>query len=109
MKVKTQAPKPVEEDPAVKAQRLAAEKAAQDAADSSISNTLERKTRLKARVYGTPARVFGVASGPGAGAGGSAYAGSASTASPGSATGADGRAYSFTGFNAGSIWKGGMF
>lgn len=59
MKVKAQAPKPVEEDPATKAQRLAAEKAAQDAADSSISNTLERKTRLKARVYGTPAGASG--------------------------------------------------
>lgn len=102
MKVKTPQPKPVEEDPAVKAQRLAAEKAATDQNNQAVGDILERKTRLKARV-------FGVASGPGAGAGGSAYAGSASTAPTGSAMGADGRAYSFTGFNAGSIWKGGMF
>jgi len=99
MKVKAPSVKPVEEDPAVKAQRLAAEKAATDANNAAVGDVLERKTRLKARVFGQA---------PGAGAsastGSSSFAGAASTAL--SSAGAGGTP---AGLNLGYIWKGGMF
>jgi len=100
MKVKAPSSKPVEEDPAVKAQRLAAEKAATDANNAAVGDVLERKTRLKARVFG---QAPGAAAGSTGSSGGGSYAGSASTASGSSS------AVNPANINLGYIWKGGMF
>jgi hypothetical protein len=52
MKVKTPKPKEVVEDPAVIAQRQAAEKAAEEAATNAVASRLAKKTAVTARVFG---------------------------------------------------------
>lgn len=91
MKVKGPKATPVQEDPAVKAQRLAAEKAATEANNAAVGDVLERKTRLKARVYGAA---------PGAATSGASFA---------SPTPSAGRPVIPQNFNVGGIWKGGMY
>ena len=101
VKVKTPKPTPVVEDPAVQAQRLAAEKAATDAENSTVSALMSKKTRLKARVFGAPAGAGSNAAAASSGGTAASFAGSSPTY--------NGSPFNPATFNVGSIWKGGMY
>lgn len=102
VKVKAKAPKAeaVQEDPAVKAQRLAAEKAAQDSENATVSDIMSKKTRLKARVYG------GASGGGGSGGSAAAFGGAPSGSSAAASAAAKAK---LSGFNVNNIWRGGAY
>lgn len=101
MKVKTPKAKEVVEDPAVVAQRNAAEKAAEEASTIAVSDRLRKKTRIIANVFGGPSSSIMAASTAASGSSGSSGAPPTSKS-----TGT----HSGTNSNGTFIpWKGGMF
>ena len=97
MKVKTPKAKEVVEDPAVKAQRMASEKAAEEVATNAVSDRLRKKTRIVANVFG----------GPSAGSIAASAANYGSSGSSGSAPATFSPNIPY--YNGGNIWKGGMY